>query len=100
MNLNTVKRMQKEYGIAEWQKRIENGMIWKFEGSVGRQAMDLLRIGVCFLPKKRTFDYWGNTIPSRSELKEGTQGTRMNAIGFWKLIAEGDIDAIEYLETL
>ena len=63
-----------DYLIA-MQRRINDGSIWLFEGSAGRAAMELLDAGVCLLPKTRTRDYWGNTIPARTDLKPGTKGT-------------------------
>ena len=98
MDLIQVKKLQRAYGVANLQKQIEDGDIWKFEGSVGRFAMDMLDNGVCFLGKKATFDYYGNKIPNRKELKEGSKGTRNNSIRFWSEIEDGNFDYIEFLE--
>lgn len=68
-----------EEHILAMQRRINAGSIWLFEGSAGREAMDLLEAGYCMLPKRATRDYWGNRIPSRDELKPGTKGT-------WQLV--------------
>lgn len=57
------------------QRRINDGSIWHFEGSAGREAMDLIKSGWCLLPKQAHKDYWGNTVPSRDVLKKGTFGT-------------------------
>jgi hypothetical protein len=35
------------------------------------------------LPKQVHFDYYGNRIPSRDELKKGSKGTYQNAVKFW-----------------
>jgi hypothetical protein len=65
--------------------------VWKFEGSYGRQAMSLLEEGACFLPDEPTYDYYGNRLPSRNELKPGTKGTLENSINFWTSVIEGEI---------
>jgi hypothetical protein len=83
MNYQTIKRLQREEGFYDMQKLIDNGTAWKMEGSVGREAMDLLRSGACMLPKKAHTDYYGNRIPSRDELKQGTMGTFQNCLKFY-----------------
>lgn len=91
MNLQSIKRMQKEYGYSEMQNAINDGSIWKFEGSAGREAMCLLESGVCMLPKKVTYDYYGNTLPNRDFLKKGTKGTYQNSLNFWKRVESGEV---------
>lgn len=61
--------------IAVMQRMINDGSVWKMEGSMGRRAMDLLRNRQCELGPKPTVDYWGNRIPSRYEVKAGTTGS-------------------------
>lgn len=70
-----------EEHILAMQRRINDGSIWLFEGSAGREAMRLLEAGYRMLPKQRHRDYWGSTIPSRDELKPGTKGT-------WQLVEQ------------
>jgi len=65
------------------QTLIDNGTAWKMEGSCGRAAMQALESGACFLPEQASKDYWGNRIPSRNELKDGTKGTLGNSVAFW-----------------
>lgn len=89
-NLKQVNSLQKQYGYYQYQKLINSGQIWKFEGSIGREAMSLLKIGICYLPLKATFDYYNNRIPSRLELKEGTKGTKTNSIIFWNKVNNGE----------
>lgn len=71
----------------------------RMEGSVGRFAMDCLEAGVCMLPRERRIDYYGQTVPSRNDLKAGTKGTYQNAVRFWTEVEEGDFDAVEWLEA-
>lgn len=94
MNYQRIKRLQKEYGYDETQEQINSGSIWGMEGSLGRYAMSLLESGVCMLPKSPKYDYYGNRIPSRDELKVGTKGTFQNCARFWERVEEGSI----YLE--
>lgn len=83
MNIKTIYKLQREYGLAEMQEAINTGMAWKMEGSVGRRAMELLRTGACVLPKTAVVDVYGNRVPSRDDLVSGTLGTFENAVNFW-----------------
>lgn len=83
MNIQTIRRHQQEQGYDQWQHLIDNGSIWHFEGSMGREAMHLLEVGACMLPKVAHRDYYGNRIPSRDELKEGTKGTYKNCVRYY-----------------
>lgn len=75
--------MQRLYGYWDMQKRINDGSVWKMEGSQGRLAMDYIRDGKCTLPTKSHVDYWGNKIPSRYEVKKLTVGSMYWTINFW-----------------
>lgn len=59
----------------EMQKAINGGVAWKFQGSYGRSMMDAIRSGYCMLGHTRSSDYYGNTIPSRDDVEEGTKGS-------------------------
>lgn len=85
MNYYQVKRHQKEQGYDQMQFLIDSGVVWKMEGGMGRQAMHLIESGACMLPKKGHRDYYGNYIPSRDELKEGTKGTFQNSVRFYEM---------------
>lgn len=62
--------------IQKYQKLINSGLCWRLEGSIGRFAMGLIEAGYCYLGVKGCRDYWGNYIPSRTEVKPGTKGSR------------------------
>ena len=83
MNISTIYKLQRENGLSEIQELINSGMAWKMEGAMGRYAMELLRSGVCILPRKAVIDAYGNKVPSRNELVSGTLGTFENAVNFW-----------------
>jgi hypothetical protein len=83
MNYQQIKAHQKEQGFDQWQYLINTGMAWRMEGSVGREAMNLLEAGACMLPKKPYSDYYGNRIPSRDDLKAGTKGTFQNSVNYY-----------------
>lgn len=100
MNYQSILKLQKIYGANKMQELINTGMAWRFEGSVGRHAMDLLRGGACMLPKHRTVDAYGNTVPSRYDVKPGTPGSFLNCAEFWQGVDEGDIDHVEALEYI
>ena len=83
MNYQQIKAHQKEQGYDQWQHLINTGMAWTMEGSIGREAMNLLEAGACMLPKKPYQDYYGNRIPSRDDLKAGTKGTFQNSVNYY-----------------
>jgi len=86
MNYWAIKRLQREFGYEEMQKLIDSGRAWLLEGSTGRAAMEMLKSGACMLPKKSYTDYYGNKIPSRTELKDGSKGTYQNSKTFYEEI--------------
>lgn len=61
--------------IAGYQGLIDSGMAWKLEGHVGRTAMSLLESGACILGETGHRDYYGNYVPSRTEVSPGTKGS-------------------------
>lgn len=65
-----------EAHFAALQSRIDDGSIWRLEGSAGRAAMDAIHAGRCTLGPIGYRDYWGNYIPSRDEVEPGTVGSR------------------------
>lgn len=64
-----------EERAAAIQPLIDSGAIWRLEGSAGREAMSLIESGYCVLGPDPCYDYWGNRIPSRHEVKDGTKGS-------------------------
>jgi len=67
--------MTDEEVVELFQSMIDDGSIWKFQGSYGRMAMDLITNGSCILGKHGNRDYYGNYIPSRTEVEPGTKGS-------------------------
>lgn len=66
------------------QRAINSGSAWSFQGSYGRTMMAALEEGICLLGREPARDYYGNRIPSRDEVKEGTKGSYeyvVNALG-------------------
>lgn len=105
MNISTIYKLQREYGLSEIQELINSGMAWKMEGATGRYAMELLRSGACILPSKSVIDTYGNKVPSRDELVSGTLGTFENAVNFWSddenlmaLEMDSEPDEVAYFE--
>jgi hypothetical protein len=45
------------------------------EGSYCRAMMAAIDSGHCLLGPNAARDYWGNAIPSRDDVKEGTKGS-------------------------
>lgn len=63
-----------EQYYASIQRAINSGM-WGLQGSYGRTMMDAIEGGHCVLGTSRARDYYGNTIPSRDDVQEGTKGS-------------------------
>jgi len=68
--------MNFEYSVDWYQEKINNGYVWRLEGFHGRQAMDLIEGGYCTLGEKGCHDYWGNYVPSKTEVQAGTKGSQ------------------------
>jgi hypothetical protein len=62
-------------GLLGTQALVFRGTAWRLEGTVGREAMRLIEDGLLMLPKVAHRDYYGNTVPSRDWLQQGTKGT-------------------------
>lgn len=56
------------------QQMVNSGDAWKMQGSYGRAAMDMIRSGQIALGHQGHRDYYGNYVPSRHEVQEGTKG--------------------------
>jgi len=98
LTFSQITKLQKTYNVDGMQSMISDGTCWKMEGSAGRFAMSCLESGVCMLPLEPKLDYYGNCVPSRNDLKQGTKGTFQNSVRFWNRIQDGEMDAIEWLE--
>jgi len=61
--------------IKQAQELIDSGMAWKLEGSVGRFCMSMIEAGYCTLGEEGHYDYYGNYVPSKYEVKPGTKGS-------------------------
>jgi len=57
------------------QRTINSGTAWAMQGSYGRAMMDAIEYGHCMLGRDQARDYYGHTIPSRDDVKQGTKGT-------------------------
>jgi len=57
------------------QRAINSGSAWNFQGSYGSTMMDAIKSGSCMLGTTSARDYYGNHIPSRTEVQEGTKGS-------------------------
>jgi len=62
--------------VRTYQYLINTGQAWRLEGSVGRTAMSLIEEGRCALGKEGFTDYYGGGVPSRTEVKEGSKGSK------------------------
>ena len=58
------------------QTLINTGLAWKLEGHVGRTCMAAIENGDVMLAPEAHTDYYGTRVPSRSEVRPGTKGSR------------------------
>jgi hypothetical protein len=75
LNIEGEAQSESEYALS-MQRAINSGSAWSFQGSMGRAMMNAIEAGVCMLGESRARDFWGNTIPARTDVQEGTKGSR------------------------
>jgi hypothetical protein len=73
-NIETEAEVDDQEYYASLQRAI-NGGLWSLQGSYGRTMMQAISDGWCLLGTESFNDYYGNRIPSRTEVKEGTKGS-------------------------
>lgn len=85
--------------IQHMQEWIDKGYVWSMEGAVGREAMRGLESGMYFLPNQSFTNPYGQHIPSREEIRIGTEGSLDNSYDFyqddnnlWELELQYDYD--------
>lgn len=80
ITLNDIDNIESNEDVSELeyyqsiQRAINQGM-WSMQGSYGRTMMDAIQSGCCLLGLKDARDYWGNHIPSRLQVVDGTVGS-------------------------
>jgi len=52
-----------------FQDMVNDGSVWSLQSSYGRTAKALLNEGMINYPKKKTTDYYGNPIPTKSQVR-------------------------------
>ena len=80
LTLADVNNIETEEDIDELEyyqsiQRAINAKSWAFQGSYGRVMMQAISSGKCLLGKEHAFDYYGNRVPSRYDVKDGTKGS-------------------------
>ena len=73
-NIETEAEVDDQEYYASIQRAINGGM-WSLQGSYGRAMMQAISDGWCLLGTSSAIDYYGNRIPARTEVKEGTKGS-------------------------
>ena len=86
LTIDQITKLQRTYGLTELQESINSGQCWLREGFFGRTAVDALKDGACMLPEEQYYDYYGNLVPSRNDLKEDSTGTLSNSQNFWQKV--------------
>lgn len=67
--------MRAEDGDTDGLQAMINAGQWSFQGSMGRAMMRAIEDGRCMLGPSSATDYWGNSIPSRDDVQDGTKGS-------------------------
>lgn len=67
--------MEDEQAIALFQELIDTGQAWLLGGEYIDRAMMLIEMGLVTLGVEGHLDLYGNYIPSKFEVKEGTKGS-------------------------
>lgn len=62
--------------IQKVQTLVNTGLAWELEGYVGRTCMDAIQNGDVMLGVDRFTDYYGSLVPSRTDVRPGTKGSR------------------------
>lgn len=79
------------------QRAINSGAAWSFQGSYGRSMMGAIEAGDCMLGERPAHDYYGHRIPARSEVQEGSKGSRAFVVArhdeAWAVMLEQGVDA-------
>ena len=81
LSLKDINNIESDDAVDEYElyasiQRAINGGMWSMQGSYGRAMMQAISDGWCLLGNESFNDYYGNRIPSRTEVKEGTKGSR------------------------
>jgi hypothetical protein len=63
-------KMSSEKERKFFQKMVNDGSVWSLQGSYGRRAKDLLDAGEIDYPKKKTYDAYGNPIPTQADIRK------------------------------
>jgi hypothetical protein len=80
LTLNDIAAIESDDEVTELDfylavQRAINAGAWSLQGSYGRVMMDAISSGRCLLGPAAARDYYGNVIPSRDDVKEGTKGS-------------------------
>lgn len=96
VSLQTIQSVEEAVDQEEYYGSVQemiNAGQWSLQGSFGRAMMDAIESGYCMLGESSARDYWGNYIPSRTEVEEGTKGSRQYVVGHmgedWAELMEG-----------
>jgi len=80
LSIKDINNIESEDAVDEYElyasiHRAINGGLWSLQGSYGRTMVQPISDGWCLLGTDSFNDYYGNRIPSRTEVKEGTKGS-------------------------
>ncbi len=81
IDLDMIDALEGEVALSQFdyynvvQAAINDGTAWQLQGAYGRELMAAIENGFCMLGRDAVKDYWGNTIPSRFDVKPGTKGS-------------------------
>lgn len=76
-DINTIEGNEEASEVEYYQsiQRAINQGAWGMQGSYGRAMMDAIKSGHCLLGVNDYTDYYGNHVPSRDQVVNGTVGS-------------------------
>lgn len=81
LTMNDIENIETDNGceMLDYYKSVQRAISsgsWSMQGSYGRTMMQALKDGFCMLGKSQARDAYGNIVPSRTDIVEGTWGSR------------------------
>jgi hypothetical protein len=73
--MQVITGMTEGDSVEALQALIDSGQAWHMEGFIGRLAQSCMENGDCVLGPEGVRDYYGNYIPSRTEVEPGSIGS-------------------------
>lgn len=84
MNISTIKKLQKKYGVAKIQQHIDSGVGFKQAGHFQELVWSAIYSGACMLPKVIHRDHTNKLIAARQMIRNGQPGSFGYCKKYWE----------------